>query len=257
MDPANTYTSAELYDLHTTMTEDIPFWLELAKEARGPVLELAAGTGRIAIPLARAGHEVTALDLSTAMVGRGKQKAEAAGVAERVHWVHADMCNFELEERFALIFVPFNSFMLATTLEAQEACLRRAHKHLAPRGKFVLAIFSPNFEKIARRQEKRLFRGVRPWPERGSLVAVFSNEERDPFEQVVEVDMVFEEHKLDGSVQEHSYTFRMRWLFRWEAQLLLERCGFTILDIFGNYDRSPLTGESPMMLFVCRRAGAQ
>jgi SAM-dependent methyltransferase len=257
MGPPNAYQSPALYDLHTTMTEDIPFWLELAEEAGGPVLELAAGTGRIAIPLAQAGHEVTALDVSAAMIKQGKRKAEGAGVAERIHWVQADMCNFELEGRFALIFVPFNSFMLATTFEAQKACLRQAHKHLAPGGKFVLAIFNPDFDKVARREEKRVFRGVCPWPERGSVAVVFSDEHRDPFEQVVEVDMVFEEQRPDGSVQEHSYSFGMRWLFRWEAQLLLERCGFSIVDVFGNYDRSPLTGQSPMMLFVCQRARAR
>lgn len=104
---------ARFYDLdpRDNVTHDLPFYLEYAAHADGPVLELGCGTGRVALTLARAGHSVTGLDLSNTMLDlfREKHAREAPDVRDRLRIVHGHMADFRLDERFALVIMPYNA----------------------------------------------------------------------------------------------------------------------------------------------------
>src|SRR5438874_13780015 len=112
---------ARYYDLeHEDYQDDLPMYAGFAAATGGkPVLELACGTGRCQLPLAGAGHLVTGLDISPAMLHLARQKVDAAGLADRVRLVQGDMREFDLGHRFGLAFIALNSLMHLETREEQ------------------------------------------------------------------------------------------------------------------------------------------
>jgi SAM-dependent methyltransferase len=143
---------ADLYD-HVRAYRDRPdvaFFVEAALAAGGPVLEIGCGTGRVLIPTARAGIDITGLDSSVHMldVCRAKLLLEAPDVRSRVHLVREDMRDFALRQNFALATIPFRPFQHLTTVEDQRACLQTIHAHLQPGGQLILDLFNPMVERL-------------------------------------------------------------------------------------------------------------
>jgi SAM-dependent methyltransferase len=235
---------------------DVPFYLELASRLGGPVLELGCGTGRVGLELARAGHDVVGLDLSPAMLDiyRGKLERESADVRERVTLVEADMAGFELQREFALIIVPFRAFQHLLDATSQRACLRQVRKHLAAGGRFVFDAFNPSVPYIANAVQKG-----RTWTydaivadgEGGTLMrSMYANP--SPGEQRHELALKYEQLDADGKLRDTWVeSLPLRWLYRWEAEYLLELCGLRIEEAYGSYDKSPLDGNSRELIFVC------
>lgn len=123
--------AADLYDLqYAAYRDDVPHYLRLADDLGGPILELGAGTGRLTEALARAGHEVVAVDVAPAMLAR----ARARVTAPNVRFVEADMRALDLGQQFALVIAPFNTLMHAYTLSDQDSTLAGVHRHLAQGG---------------------------------------------------------------------------------------------------------------------------
>ena len=138
---------AAIYDAIYAGRDDAGFWLTMAAAAGGgPILELGCGTGRVLLPLARAGVEITGLDLSSGMLERCRAKVdgEPPEVRERVQLVAADMTTFDLGRRFASIICPFAGFQQLRTVDQQLACLERCRAHLLPHGRLVLDLPNPD-----------------------------------------------------------------------------------------------------------------
>jgi len=132
------YRDGRVYDaMNRAMTSDLAFYLSEAKAAKGSILELACGTGRLTIPIAQGGVEIVGLDSSPSMLSHARAKAEAANV--RVEWVEADCRNFELGRKFALIFLPFNSMQHLHEHSSLEALFRCVRTHLAEKGRLRCA----------------------------------------------------------------------------------------------------------------------
>ena len=169
-DAYRTTELAEIYDAVYADVDDAAFWRGMAEGAvAGPLLELGCGTGRVLIPLARAGFEMTGLDLSPQMleVCRAKLADEPEDVRRRVTLVTGDMTSFELDGRFAAIFCAFNSFHHLRTIEQQMGCLERCRRHLLPGGVLVLDLFNPDpappdGPESARRRASRTTRAQLP-----------------------------------------------------------------------------------------------
>ena len=139
---------AELYDLqYRTYRDDLPFYTRLADDYGGPVLELGAGTARVSAALARAGHEVVALEPSPEMIRRG-QKRLAEAHLENVTYVRGDMRTTRLERQFPLVIAPFNTLMHLYTMSDQDAALQTVKAHLAPGGRFAFDLYTPNFGEL-------------------------------------------------------------------------------------------------------------
>ena len=119
-------------------TADLPLWLDLARAAGGPVLDIGAGTGRVALALARAGHRVTAIDLDDQLLERLRARASEAGVDVRAEV--GDAREFDLGERFALCVVPMQTIQLLGGPGGRAGFLRCARTHLAPSGRLAVAI---------------------------------------------------------------------------------------------------------------------
>ena len=251
---------ATLYDAIYASRDDAGFWRTIAAGADGPILELGCGTGRVLIPLARAGADITGLDLSARMLARCRVKlrSEPPQVRERVGLVEADMASFDLGRRFAAITCPFGGFQQLRTVEQQLACLDRCREHLLPRGTLVLDLPNPDPAPAAYAGEQAADgeataetvdwtdgRRIRWW------VTVTGYERA---EQRNECELTFEVIAPGGATQRLTETISLRYVFRYELEHLLVRAGFRVVALYGDYDRSPFGDAAPAMIAVAQPA---
>jgi SAM-dependent methyltransferase len=251
---------ADLYD-HVVPyrdRQDIPFFVEAARNAGGPVLELGCGTGRVLIPVARAGVAATGLDLSPHMLSvcRGRLRRENASVQSAVQLVQADMRDFTLAGSFALAMLPFRSFQHLTTVDDQLACLTSIRRHLVEGGGLILDVFNPSLDSLANRREGEEF-GDEPefsTPDGRRVVRRHRIASHDRFNQINHVELIYNVTHPDGHEERLVDAFAMRYLFRYEAEHLLARCGFDIEDVYADYDRSEYGSRYPgELVFVARK----
>jgi SAM-dependent methyltransferase len=251
-------TIARLYDLERPACRgpELAFWHRLASECGGEVLELAAGSGRVAIALARKGHRVTGLELAAGMLSRARQRTQhlPPEVAARLHWVRGDMTSFELPgRRFGLVFVAFNSFWLLQTPEAQAACLRAAARHLAPGGRLALDLFPPNEQDYE--DETGIAERLR-LPYRGRRVLRLKDYHYDPARRIATSDVRYYTAGQDDFTPATlltTFRYRLRLAPPEEVQALLRATGYTVEATYGDYRREALTPDSPRAIFIARR----
>ena len=146
---------ARLYDLDLEEDPgDVDLYLALANRSGGPILEIAVGSGRIAVPLAEAGHDVTGLDVDPGMLRRAAARAEAAGpeIAARIHLVEADVREVRLPDAgsFRFAFIPFNSLLVFGDRRDQARAMATMTAHLAPDGLGVVDIWLPDADQLSR-----------------------------------------------------------------------------------------------------------
>ena len=255
-------TVAEYYDFVTTygQRQDVAFFVDMAREAGGTVLEIGCGTGRVLIPTARIGVDITGFDLSPTMLAVCRQKLthEPEAVQARVHLVEGDMRDFDLGQTFALVTLPFRPFQHLLTVDDQLACLGCIHRHLQPGGRLVLDLFNPSLHFLAndamvgveheREPEFTMPDGRRVlW--RDKIVA------RDLFRQVQDVEIIYDMTHPDGRQERRVQAFPMRYFFRFEAEHLLARAGFEVEHVYADYDRTPYGATYPgELIFVARKA---
>jgi SAM-dependent methyltransferase len=253
---------AEFYDHVLPYRErpDVPFFVDLARQSPGPVLEVGCGTGRVLVPCARAGATIVGLDLSPGMLAvcRRKLAREAPDVQARVRLVEGDMRDFDLGARFPLITLPFRSFQHLETPEDQRAALRVLARHLAPGGRMVLDLFNPSLPFLGdeRWLVAPLAEPAVDLPDGRRMVRTMRMVSRDWFAQVQEIELSHRITWPDGRAEDHTGTARLRYTFRFEAEHLLAREGFTVEALYGDYDRSPYGAKYPgELIFVCRSVG--
>jgi SAM-dependent methyltransferase len=241
--------NVELYAGRTAALQvvegDVEFYLQLARAAKGPALELGCGTGRIVLPLARAGVQATGLDLSQAMldIAAGRLAKEDAEVIGRVTFVRGDMTDSDLGRRFGLVYIAFRSFMMLSTPEEQRRCLEAAHRHLLRGGTLAIDLFDPLLDRLVPGQLPELWTpmGNYPHPDTFNLVRIeVADRMNDPLAQVFEETWRFTEMDRAGYVlRQEEEVLRMRWTYRYEMRYLLELCGFDVLAEYSDYLRSP------------------
>jgi SAM-dependent methyltransferase len=251
--------AAEFYDFVVPYAtrEDVQFFVDEALAAKGEVLELGSGTGRVLIPIARAGVSITGVDLSPAMLAlcRTKLEAEAPEVRSKVTLVQGDMTTFELGKTFALVTMPFRPFQHLLTAEDQLACLTRIHRHLEDGGRLILDLFNPSLDYLVNRPVGVEMPEGPPFtmPDGRHVVRTFMIAAQDRFAQVNDVELIYNVTQ-DGRSERHVHSFRMRYLFRYEAEHLLARAGFVIDALYAGYDRSAYGSTYPgELIFVARK----
>lgn len=245
--------SARLYDFIHGGSPDIDFYRNHAARDGGPLLELACGTGRVAIPLAEAGHEVWGIDLSREMleVFEEKKAALPAEVRARLHFSHMDMSRFDLGVRFSLIYIPFRAFQSLITREQQEGCLRCVREHLAPGGRFIVDVFKPyaELDESWRKPPAFLREGVDPVTGRR---IVFSDHRReiDVARQIIYPDMILDIVNPDGSTERLVEPLALAYFYEEQIRDLLTGAGFRIVEAWSDYVGTPI-GTGPEQIFVC------
>ena len=238
------------------MLGDVPFYRDRADETGGPVLEIGCGTGRLTIPLARAGHEVWAVDVSDAMLAqlRAKLAREAPEVRARVHAVRQDATALDLPVKdFRLAAIPFNVLMLIPDLPSERRALSAVAAHLAPGGTLALDVMNPltlplDAETTPSPSEPRRS------PHTGNHYVRNTMATRLDERQCQRIHGWYDELLPDGKIAVTEYGFTWRMIFRYELELMLEASGFTMERVAGDFEDAPWTVDSRRMVVTARRA---
>jgi SAM-dependent methyltransferase len=247
--------SAEIYYGYqvTGPSGDLPFWQSLVEVTGSPALELACGTGRLLLPLARAGTEMVGLDLSPFMLAVTCRKLaeEPAEVQARCRLVEGTMADFSLEQQFGLIYITGRSFQILTTQDEQRGCLTCCARHLRPDGLLVISVFNPRLDLLTNPSGHEDGPSDFQGPD-GIPITFHGHSEYDRANQIVSGSWWYEYDSDQGHVA-REYSLKLRYFFRFEMEWMLEACGFDVENLYGNFDRSPFTADSPEMIFVMRR----
>jgi SAM-dependent methyltransferase len=251
---------ADLYDHITLYTDrpDIAFYVDAAREAGGPVLEVGCGTGRVLIPTARAAVDITGLDLSPRMLEICRQRvaAEPEDVRSRIALQQADMRQFSFSRTFRLATIPFRPFQHLTTVEDQLACLTSIRRHLVDDGLLILDLFNPWLEALVNRPpgEELDEEPVFFTPDGRRIVRRHKLVSEDRFQQVNHFELVYYVTHPDGREERLVHAFAMRYLFRFEAEHLLARAGFVVEHLYSGFDKGAYGSRYPgELIFVARR----
>lgn len=234
--------------------EDVAFYVSLARQAHGPVLEYGVGNGRIAIPMARHGADVVGVDHSTPMLKdfRMRLEREPVDVRGRVRAVRGDMRSKRLGQRFALVLAPFNAVLHLYDRGDVERFLARVREHLAPGAEFVLDISMPALGDLAR-TESRPYNAPRfRHPTAGVVVKNREYFDYDPVRQVLFVAMEFE--PVQAPARAWTTPLAHRQFFPREWEMLLHYNGFRVERVDGDFCGGPLTKDSDVMVWHARRA---
>ena len=253
---------AELYDqiIPYANRPDIEFFVQAAQDSGGPVLEVGCGTGRVLLPTARAGVAITGLDISKYMLDVCRQNLadEPTEVLERVTLVEGDMREFDLGKTFSLVTTPFRPFQHLLTTEDQINCLECIYRHLDPGGFLILDIFNPSLARLAMDNlgEDHHIEPEFITPEGIKVQRKDRIVARDYFRQVQDVELIYYLTHPDGKKERIVHAFPMRYLFRYEAEHLLARCGYEVIELYSDYHKNPLGASYPgELIFLARRPG--
>ena len=244
-DPAAAEAFARLYDLDLAEDPgDLDLYLALAARADGPILELAVGTGRIAVPLAEAGYQVTGVDLDPAMLDRARRRLGHArtGAADRLTLVEADLVGLRLANAgtFALAFIALNSLLVLPSRAAQRAAIRTMADHLAPGGLAVADVWIPDAEDLARFDGRVILDWPRLDPETGAIVTKAGSAQHDASSATVTLTAVFEEGGQGDPPRRWVRRDQMRLLSGGELRGFAEAAGLTVELLAGDYGMGPM-----------------
>jgi SAM-dependent methyltransferase len=249
---------AEYYDAEYAELEmlkhDVPFFLGQLPKRRQSVLELAVGTARAAIPIAQAGHKTVGIDYAADLLAIAKRKRDAAGLHNQLELRRGDARALRLGRTFDWICIFFNTLLAFPTLAEQDRLLGVVRRHLKPRGRFWIDIFQPDLGLLT--GDRRTGIDARTFFVPGMNRTIFQTTDirRDLAKQVQQVTFNYTWFDEFGRRRREKNAFEMTWIFPRELQLLLERNGLAIEAMWGNYDGSPLTGESPRIIARCVKA---
>lgn len=235
---------ANIYDGLNTFLSDLPFyrkWMPRNKDAK--ILELCCGTGRLTIPLAKDGCCIWGVDYTSSMLERAKTKASEAGVG--IHFIEADIRTFSLQEKFDLVFIPFNSIHHLYTNEDLFKALQRVKSHLKEGGLFLLDCFNPNIQYIVEGEREQ------------NVVAEYTTKDgrevwikqRMHYENATQINRIEWHYFING--QFHSIqNMDMRLFFPQELDSYLKGAGFHIIHKFGSFEEDAFSNNSDKQIYV-------
>ena len=244
---------ADVYDsIYAYVREDIPFYVQEAARSGGPVLELGCGTGRVTVPIAKAGIDIVGLDNSEAMLERARGKARELEPGHgSIDLQMGDMRDFSLGRTFPLIIVPFRGFLSLLSVEDQVNCLTSVKNHLEPDGRLIFNIFVPDPQMLVEDEDAAFHLRDVADPDTGRTSIVWQQTRVDNHNQVLSVRLIVDETDQQGKVGNRFYCdYQIRYAHRYEILHLLERCGFEVVDLHGDFDGTPFDDESGEMVWV-------
>ena len=233
---------ADIYDLvYSYVREDIPFYVEEALRSKGPVIELGCGTGRVAIPIAEAGVGITGLDFSEAMLEVARSKAGRLQGNDSL---------------LTLASIPFRGFLSLLTVEDQVKTLLNIRRHLASDGRLILNFFVPDIDTLTQEGDVPYHLRDVTDPDTGARLVLWNQTSCDAHNQVLSTRIIIESLDHDGAVSKRIYRdLQLRYIYRWEMHHLLKICGYEVLDLYGDFDRSPFDETSGEMVWVAGLTG--
>jgi ubiquinone/menaquinone biosynthesis C-methylase UbiE len=255
--------AAQLYDASVPdWPGELAFYHELAREViaqQGALLEVACGTGRVAVRLAHTGVRIVGLDQSAELLAGAKAKSSALA---NVRWVEGDMRSFALGERFALVIIPGHSFQFMLTPADQLTCLAAIQRHLEPGGRLVVHLDQQSLEWLGALRGPQggqfMLTQELTHPQNGRRLQIWQAWSYNPATQTATARTRNDTLDDDGQVRErveHGPT-KLHCVFPFEMEHLLARVGFQLEAVYGDFFRGPLSDTSTEMIWVARRLQA-
>lgn len=254
------YTEPELYDLlfpsaagsasvqdparRERIIASEQFYLDEANKG-GPALELACGTGRLTVPIAQSGVEIVGTDSSPAMLETARAKAAAAGV--QVEFAQADMRDFDLPGRFALIFIAGNSLQHLFSVQELQQCFACARRHLAPGGRLVFDVSNPDPAQLERDSGQRVVAFRVNDAKRGEITL----EETATYDSATSIRHLVWHFSAPGEPDFRVIEYHLRMIFPPDILQALGAAGFRVDTRYGEYTRIAFAPSSPRQVYIC------
>lgn len=260
LQPEYRETSAKYYDEAYATKEDLAdrdFYVDLADRIGGPVLELACGTGRILLPIARAGIAIHGVDLSPAMLNvlRAKLQHEPKDVRELVSTVEGDLRTFRSNQKYPLVIIPFRPLQHMYTVEDQIAALKTAAFHLEEEGILTFDVFFPKFRMFdVGIGEETLELEWAAKSDPSTIVRRYLRKEAvDKVNQNFTATFIFRTYKDGKVVQEETEPLKMSYYTYPHLRALFQLAGLEIVEEYGSFDKSPLDNDAKEMIFLLKQ----
>ena len=239
----------EFYDAIYEDVDDADFYIGLARRFGGPVLEVMCGTGRVLLPLARSGVDVTGTDSSDVMLAAAKRKLSAEGpdVQGRARLVKADVRDMDLGRKFRLVIVAFSSINHLLTPRDQDAAVACLKRHLEQDGALAVATFIPHLDKC---HPESLDKEVEL--DNGDLLSRFSTVEVQPESGLLNVHYRWEVERQGRIIKEVRSDFQLKLLRPNQLKALLEGAGLEVFERYGGYRGEPLDPRGDIAVFLAR-----
>lgn len=243
---------ADFHDaIHSSFADDIGLWLSFAGRTDRPVLEIGCGTGRISLELALHGHVVTGIDPSPAMLQLARARAEEEAID--VTLLEGEFADLILEpDHYGFVLLPLDVFLYCQDGEAQLAMLRKIARLLTFNGLLAIDVPGPALwlDPSTSGQPMLTFTGETA---SGVRFDCWHMHEDDLASQTRDLRITYETLGEDGSVRRRVSQHRLRYVYRFELECLLDIAGLALVDLYGDYDLGPLTNDSERMIAIARR----
>lgn len=237
---------AKIYDGMNTSLVDLQFykrWLPKNKDAR--ILELCCGTGRLTLPIAKDGYDISGVDYTSSMLKQAKIKASELGL--KINFIEADIRTLDLQEKYDLILIPFNSIHHLYVNKDLFKTFNVVKNHLKHGGLFLLDCFNPNIQYIVKseteQQEIAAFK-----TDDGREVLIKQTMRYESKTQINRIEWHYIINGLFDSIQ----NLDMRMFFPQELDAYLEWNGFEIIHKFGDFNEAAFNNNSEKQIFVCK-----
>ncbi|MGQ4833967.1 MAG: class I SAM-dependent methyltransferase [Candidatus Asgardarchaeia archaeon] len=243
-------TFSEIYDYFYQHTEDIEFYSRMAEKYGDPILELACGTGRVLLELAKNGFRITGLDISESMLNILRKKLEKLeeSVRSNIEIVKEDMRNFDLKKTFQLIIMPFSSIVHILTVDDALKTFRRVYQHLRDTGVFIFDTFDPKLEYLIQRTRKDFdIRDVN-----GGKIVLWENTKYDLTNHFIFVKR-YGFVKINDTKKEFIWETKLRYWFKTELELLLRMAGFNNIKTHGGFNLEPYSYEKGRIIIIASK----
>ncbi len=237
---------------------DLPFYLDLAERSRGPLLEIACGTGRVLLPIARKGIEICGVDNSRPMLDVLNQNLalEPQEVRQRITVHEGDMRNFCLNRKFPLVMIPFRPMQHMFTVEDQLAALKSAAAHLTDSSILAFDVFYPKFDMIWTKvgEEVPEMEWTRPSDPTKLVRRFFRKDAIDKINQIFSFTFIFRTYESGDLILEETEAFRLCYYTYPHLRALFLLAGLEPVEEYGSFAKTPLDNSAEQMIFLLRKS---
>ncbi|QOR68211.1 class I SAM-dependent methyltransferase [Cytobacillus suaedae] len=245
------YNDPILYDIETkSFKEDIPFLSKFASRINGPIIDLACGTGRATIPLARKGHQLIGVDLHQGMLIEAKRKASMLQLS--IDWFLQDCTKLRIPLKSNLIFSVGNSFQHFFSNEEQDGLLTSVNQHLEKDGLFIFNTRFPCEAELLQPTTEEYWRTYVD-PKTLGKVDVYTISSYDSLTQVQHYTTIRRRKDGDKVIDDKRTNISLRYVFPKEMDRILSSNGFEIVNVYEDWNETPLSRESTQMIYVCKK----
>ncbi len=247
---------AERYDIfyEAAPEGELEFYLNAIDRIGGSVLELGVGTGRIAIPAAAMGHDITGVDLNRPMLDRCRQKSAQAPLVGNLTLVEADISELDLEKRdYDLVIIPAHTLALVTDENRQLETFKRCADHMATNATLIFNLFNPSDDLLHGEKGETFLLGVVEDESSDNRYVLTGTNDFDTARQLNRCTQTIETLDSGGATIDHEELLVLfRYLHHDQVMDMLKRASLRASEVFGDFDGSPLTEDSEEMIYVCR-----